>query len=259
MSYFDNSDDNDSIMGGSSENSSDEDSVYHSKSIKKSKLAKFSKDDDDESIASGESNEASDDEFLGGDGEGEEEIPDSESEVEDIGEDEGEGEDDGEEEDEPQGTSSKQPAKKIRNVPVNIPYDEDSDEEVEEDYLKKFDSDMNRNYIAETHPECILHNYDEIQALTKVVRDKNGMIVDPLHKTLPFLTKYERARILGMRAKQINSGAIPFVKVPENVIDGHIVAMLELKQKRIPFVIRRPLPNGGSEYWNLKDLEDISY
>ena len=109
------------------------------------------------------------------------------------------------------------------------------------------------------HPECKLHNYSEVIAMTKVVRDENNLIIDPLHKTIPFLTKYERARILGQRAKQINSGATAFIKVPENVIDGYVIAEMELQQKRIPFIIRRPLPNGGSEYWNLKDLEDISF
>jgi DNA-directed RNA polymerase I, II, and III subunit RPABC2 len=96
-------------------------------------------------------------------------------------------------------------------------------------------------------------------ALTKVVRDKNNIVVDTLHRTIPYLTKYERTRILGQRAKQINSGATPFVKVPENVIDGYLIAELELQQKRIPFIIRRPLPNGGSEYWCVKDLENIAF
>ena len=105
----------------------------------------------------------------------------------------------------------------------------------------------------------IMHNYDEVEALTKVVRDKNNIIVDDLHKTIPFLTKYERTRIIGQRAKQINARSPVFVKVPENVIDGYLIAELELKEKRIPFIIRRPLPNGGSEYWNVKDLENISF
>ena len=92
-----------------------------------------------------------------------------------------------------------------------------------------------------------------------VVRDSNNIIVDPLHKTIPFLTKYEKARILGQRAKQIETGAKPFVNVPENIIDSHIIAELELKEKRIPFIIRRPIPGGACEYWNLKDLENISF
>jgi DNA-directed RNA polymerase I, II, and III subunit RPABC2 len=78
-----------------------------------------------------------------------------------------------------------------------------------------------------------------------------------LHRTVPFLTKYERTRIIGQRAKQINSGSKPFVNVPQHIIDGYIIAELELKQKKIPFIIKRPIPGGGSEYWNVKDLELI--
>jgi DNA-directed RNA polymerase I, II, and III subunit RPABC2 len=115
------------------------------------------------------------------------------------------------------------------------------------------------NYLINFHPECVSHNYDEVIAMSKVIRDENGIIIDDFHRTIPFMTKFEKARILGQRAKQINSGATPFVKVPENVIDGYLIAELELKQKRIPFIIRRPLPNGGSEYWSIKDLEDISF
>jgi DNA-directed RNA polymerase subunit K/omega len=136
----------------------------------------------------------------------------------------------------------------------------DDDDNDDEDYLQKFDTDIKKNYIVDYHPECMIHNYEEISALTKVIRDKDNIIVDPLHRTIPYLTKYERARVLGQRAKQINLGARPFVKVPENIIDGYLVAEMELTQKRIPFILRRPLPgNSGSEYWNLKDLEIITF
>ena len=137
--------------------------------------------------------------------------------------------------------------------------DDDDDDLSGEQYLQKFNKDINDNYLMNFHPECKLHNYSEVISMTKIVRDANNVIIDPLHKTIPILTKYERARILGQRAKQINSGATAFIKVPESVIDGYVIAELELQQKRIPFIIRRPLPNGGSEYWNLKDLEDISF
>lgn len=136
--------------------------------------------------------------------------------------------------------------------------DEDEDED-DENYLQKFDKEINRNYILEQHPECINHNYDEIVALAKIVRDKDNNIIDPLHRTIPFLTKFEKARILGQRAKQIESGARPFVEVPDKIIDGNIIALLELQQKRLPFIIRRPLPCGGSEYWHLNDLDIIDF
>jgi DNA-directed RNA polymerase I, II, and III subunit RPABC2 len=137
--------------------------------------------------------------------------------------------------------------------------DSENDEETDEHYLQKFDIDINKNYLVDVHPECLHHNYDEIETLTVIIRDSNNIIIDPLHKTIPFLTKYERARILGQRAKQINMGAQSFIKIPDNVIDGIIIAELELKQKKIPFIIKRPLPNGACEYWNVNDLENILY
>jgi DNA-directed RNA polymerase I, II, and III subunit RPABC2 len=137
--------------------------------------------------------------------------------------------------------------------------DEEDDDDVAGPYLQKFNAEVNKNYLIDFHPECTINNYDEINTLTRVIRDKNNNVVDEIHKTIPFLTKYERTRIIGQRAKQINSGAKAFVKVPENVIDGYLVAELELSLKRIPFIIRRPLPGGGCEYWNLKDLEVVSF
>ena len=121
--------------------------------------------------------------------------------------------------------------------------------------LKKFDKELRNDYLVNFHPESLIQNYDEIYNLARVVRDSNGVIIDILHKTLPMLTKYEKTRILGQRAKQINDGASPFIKVPEGVIDGYLIAIKELEEKKIPFIIRRPLPNRGSEYWHIEDLE----
>ena len=108
--------------------------------------------------------------------------------------------------------------------------------------------------IVECHPEEIADNYDQIAAMSKITRNKEGVVIDALHKTLPILTKYEYTNVLGLRAKQINAGAKIFVKA-DNIIDGYIIAQMEIRKKRLPFIIRRPLPNGGSEYWKLKDLE----
>ena len=134
-------------------------------------------------------------------------------------------------------------------------FDSDEDEEDDEDYLQKFEKDMQTNVLQSFHPETNNHNYDEVKKLSKVTRDENGMVVDPLHQTLPFLTKYERTRILGQRASQINSGAKPFIPIKVNVIDGYLIAEEELKLKKIPFIIKRPLPNGGFEYWRVSDLD----
>jgi len=136
--------------------------------------------------------------------------------------------------------------------------DDDDDEYYdEEDNLQKMNEDIRRNIIEENHPECLNHNSLEVQSMCNVVRNSEGDIIDKLHKTYPFVTKYEKTRILGLRAKQINTGSRPFIDIPENIIDGYTIANMEYKEKKIPFIIRRPIPNGGSEYWKLKDLEII--
>ena len=134
--------------------------------------------------------------------------------------------------------------------------DDDSDTD-DEDYLHKLDDSVRKNIIGEYHPEMIQHNDEEVETLCKIVRDEDGTIIDPFHKTLPFVTKYEKARILGERAKHINSGAKPFITIEKHIIDGYLIALREFEEKKIPFIIRRPLPNGGSEYWKLADLQII--
>ena len=133
--------------------------------------------------------------------------------------------------------------------------DDDEDNGNDENYLQKFSETMKRNVISEHHPELIIQNFHEVNALCNVVRDADGIIIDPLHRTLPFITKYEKAKILGERAKQLNAGAEPFVEVGDEIVDGYLIALAEFEQKKIPMIVRRPLPNGGSEFWRLADLE----
>jgi DNA-directed RNA polymerase subunit K/omega len=135
--------------------------------------------------------------------------------------------------------------------------DDDDNDDDDDDIFQKFDNEIKKKYIAVHHPECLSFNHEETETLSRVVRDENGRIVDPYHKTLPILTKYEKTRVLGIRTKQLNEGAKPYIDVNPSIIDGYIIAQLELEHKRLPFIIRRPIPNGGSELWKLQDLEII--
>ncbi len=45
------------------------------------------------------------------------------------------------------------------------------------------------------------------------------------------------------------------LRLKEGIIDGYIIALKELELKKIPFIIKRPIPNGGFEYWYVSDLE----
>ena len=132
--------------------------------------------------------------------------------------------------------------------------DDDDDDEYE-DELQKFKDYQVISSLEKQHPEITQVNYDEVLVLSIVVRNKRGEIIDPLHTTLPILTKYEKARVIGSRAEQINRGAAPSIPIDESIIDGRIIAIMEFENKSIPFIIARPLPSGGIEYWKVHDLE----
>ena len=137
----------------------------------------------------------------------------------------------------------------------SIDLGDESEEENDDEYYQKFNQGLNSSFLEYFHSETKIPNYMEIEELSNVIRDKNNIIIDNNHRTIPILTKYEKTRILGQRAKQINNGSKPYVNVSENIIDGYLIAEMELKEKKSPFIIRRPLPNGKSEYWKIKDLE----
>lgn len=71
------------------------------------------------------------------------------------------------------------------------------------------------------------------------------------------MTKYEEAKIIGVRAEQIARGGVPYVDI--NDVDGarfdpRDVARRELAAGVLPFKVVRMLPDGSREEWSLKDL-----
>ncbi|XP_055812394.1 DNA-directed RNA polymerases II and V subunit 6B-like [Solanum dulcamara] len=77
--------------------------------------------------------------------------------------------------------------------------------------------------------------------------------VERPRKTSKFMTKYERARILGTRALQISMNAPVMVEL-EGETDPLEIAMKELRERKIPFTIRRYLPDGSYEDWGVDEL-----
>lgn len=237
-------------------------------------------DDPDAAIAAGEVSDTDDD-----DEDDEEEEEDNENEEDDEEEDNENDDDDNStvntgadednENDEQNKGISREPSngfasfgKKLREfVPENKEYDsendseedsynvDDDDDSEEEEDFQKFQDYSLISSLEKQHPEIRAANYDEVIALSRIVRDSKGDIVDPLHTTVPFLTKYEKAKLIGARAEQINRGAPPFVNVEPHIIDGTLIASKEFDEKLIPFIVSRPLPSGANEYWRLQDLE----
>ena len=128
-------------------------------------------------------------------------------------------------------------------------------EDLGENDFYKFNNELKKNHTLNYHNECLYKNFNEIKELCKIIRNKDGIIVDEMHKTMPLLTKYEKTKILGMRVKQLNSGADPYITINEKIIDNYLIAQMELEQKKLPFIIQRPLPNNNFEYWKLQDLD----
>ena len=188
-------------------------------------------------------------------GEGEEEEEDEEAEEED---DEGEVEKDVTAAVEK--VESKPSAMDAINSLESDKDDTDTESEVEDEELfQKLAADIESTVLLDKHPGITQNSYDQILTLSKVVRNDKGEIVDDLHRTYPFITKYEKAKIVGVRTKQLNNGADPFIEVNPNIINGYNIALQEFEQKKLPFIIARPLPNGAREYWRLSDLEMIHY
>ena len=75
--------------------------------------------------------------------------------------------------------------------------------------------------------------------------------------TRPYISKFERIKIIALRAQQLANGANPTVVVPSNVTDITKVAELEYKAKRIPFMVRRYRPDNSYEDWRLKDFVNV--
>jgi len=101
-----------------------------------------------------------------------------------------------------------------------------------------------------TSTDCLYNNID----FEEDYNEKEEQIEDSQRITLNRLTKYEKVRIIGVRAKQIMTGANILIKGVENRTPIEI-AELELKNNMVPFKIKRRLPNGKFEIWKLSELE----
>ena len=94
-----------------------------------------------------------------------------------------------------------------------------------------------------------------------IINSNNENVYELINKpnkiSQPILTKYEKTKIIGIAAQQIESGREPNIDIPKSLTMPIDIALYELKQKQTPFIIKRKLPNGVFEYWSLDQLEII--
>ncbi|CAI8614040.1 unnamed protein product [Vicia faba] len=97
---------------------------------------------------------------------------------------------------------------------------------------------------------------DDIDGLGEPIETEEKEDDQPVERprrTSKYMTKYERARILGTRALQISMNAPVMVEL-EGETDPLEIAMKELRERKIPFTIRRYLPDGSYEDWGVDEL-----
>ena len=98
--------------------------------------------------------------------------------------------------------------------------------------------------LLQHHPEIWVDYADTIQQKL----DKKERVC------YPFLTQFEKTKVLSFRASQLAQGSKPYIAVPDDVTDVYTIAKMELKERRLPFIIKRPLPDGDYEYWRITEL-----
>jgi len=116
--------------------------------------------------------------------------------------------------------------------------------------------DLTEKEIAKIDKECEIIRNREIITRDKQyepaeIIDKDGQIVTGP----PTLTRFEKARIMGARALQLSLGAPIFIEIPKNATTSLEIAMEELKQRVIPIVIKRTLPNGDYQHLPIDQFE----
>lgn len=76
------------------------------------------------------------------------------------------------------------------------------------------------------------------------------------NKSKNIMTKYEYTQCLGCRMEQLTFGSPSSLSKNEinKLSDVKKIAVEELKQKKIPFIINRTMPDGKHEFWKIEDM-----
>jgi DNA-directed RNA polymerase I, II, and III subunit RPABC2 len=137
------------------------------------------------------------------------------------------------------------------DVEINEEGDDIDDVEVEREITEEEEEEENDAEENIDDDEKILFDISETENNSKFVHSA-------LRITKPFINIYEKTRVLSTRAKQLSLGAKPLIKIEGNQkLSPFEIATLEYKNKMIPYIIKRKLPDDKYELWQVSELEDI--
>ena len=129
-------------------------------------------------------------------------------------------------------------------------------EVMSEDIVSVVSSVVDDDMIDED--DVSVDDYEPVIKTTNIisVQESYNNYTNNKRQTRPYINKYERAKILGMRAEQIAKGMQPLVstKGKRNIYE---IVEAEYKEGVIPLIIRRYLPNNTHEDWRLSDFVNI--
>ena len=168
---------------------------------------------------------------------------------------------------------SKKKDDELKNFEDKTSDNEDSVISEEEDEEDEEEDDDNISDVEIEDPDIeITENNDQTNVLSEFNLEENIFeTIDPeseIKMSLrvpdedrickPTITKYEIVRMIGTRAKQLSENAKVMLKYSQNnsqIKSSEDQAKLELKQKVIPIIIKRPLPNNKYEHWRISELD----
>ena len=124
------------------------------------------------------------------------------------------------------------------------------EEEEVTDNIEDIDISDDASYVSSLNNHKIKNNSNTIVSIDETY----NQYYSNEKKTKPFLTKFEKAKIIGVRAEMLSSGSNPMIKIDSSFKNAYDIALKEFEQKKIPLLIRRTLPNGDKEDWRLDEL-----
>lgn len=85
--------------------------------------------------------------------------------------------------------------------------------------------------------------------------------LDKVKISKPIMTKYEFNQVISLRTNQLSLGGEPFIKIEDAIrtnMDFRKIALEEMRQGKLPYIVKRQLPNGKCEYFRLSDLNIVA-
>ena len=137
-----------------------------------------------------------------------------------------------------------------------IPLDEEENEEIDYNtlYNDEEEDDDSLNSDNDIDDEILPENnfskfniVSNVQVYNECEKNKK--------KFHPYMTKFEKIKVISLRAQQIEDNSPILIKVPNNINSSKDIAELEFKNKKIPFIIRRYYSNTDYyEDWKLNEF-----